>query len=128
MHLLTTTLADACSAVGRWPQQGLLLIVRGYRLLLKPWLGNACRFEPTCSAYGLEALQRHGALKGSALTAGRILRCQPWCDGGHDPVPDRFSLPGAGLFSRLGLHGDGASGDSRSRHRHEDIPKTRNLP
>ena len=48
-----------------------MLLVRGYRLLLKPWLGNACRFEPTCSAYALEALQRHGALAGSYLAGGR---------------------------------------------------------
>lgn len=80
-----------------WPQQGLMLLVRGYRLLLKPWLGNACRFEPTCSAYTLEALQRHGALNGSALGVWRLLRCHPWCDGGHDPVPENLS----GLFTHL---------------------------
>ena len=74
-------------------------LVRAYRLLLKPWLGNACRFEPTCSAYALQALQQHGALAGSALAAGRILRCQPWCDGGCDPVPARPPR----LFTRLGL-------------------------
>ena len=65
----------------------LIALVRAYRLLLSPWLGNACRFEPTCSAYALEALDRHGAAAGSALTIGRIARCQPWCRGGHDPVP-----------------------------------------
>jgi putative membrane protein insertion efficiency factor len=77
-------------------------LVHAYRLLLKPWLGNACRFEPTCSAYALQALQRHGALKGSALTGGRLLRCHPWCHGGCDPVPENFApLRGAaGLFTR----------------------------
>ena len=69
------------------PQRLLIALVRGYRLLLKPWLGNACRFEPTCSAYALEALDRHGAAAGSYLAARRILRCHPWCDGGCDPVP-----------------------------------------
>ena len=64
------------------PRQGLLGVVRGYRLLLKPWLGNACRFEPTCSQYALTALERHGALAGGALAAGRLLRCHPWCPGG----------------------------------------------
>ncbi len=128
MHPVNNTLSDAYAALSRWPQQGLLLLVRGYRLLLKPWLGNACRFEPTCSAYSLEALQRHGALKGSVLTTGRILRCQPWCDGGHDAVPEHFSLPGAGLFGRLGLHGDDVRGESSSHRRGEDTPKTRNLP
>lgn len=72
-----------------WPQQLLSGLVRGYRLLLKPWVGNACRFEPSCSAYALTALQRHGALRGSALAGWRVLRCHPWCAGGHDPVPDR---------------------------------------
>jgi len=83
------------------PQRALMGLVRGYRLLLKPWLGNQCRFEPTCSQYALDALQRHGALRGSTLAAGRLLRCHPWCHGGCDPVPDRFTNPAAGLFSRL---------------------------
>ena len=70
------------------PRQGLLGVVRGYRLLLKPWLGNACRFEPTCSQYALTALERHGALAGGALAAGRLLRCHPFTPCGCDPVPD----------------------------------------
>jgi putative membrane protein insertion efficiency factor len=81
------------------PQRGLMTLVKGYRLLLQPWLGNACRFEPTCSAYALQALDRHGAVVGSVLAAGRVLRCSPWCDGGCDPVP--ANLPK--LFTRLGL-------------------------
>ena len=81
------------------PRMLLLTLVRGYRLLLKPWLGNACRFEPTCSQYALNALQRHGAAAGGTLTIGRLLRCHPWCEGGCDPVPSH--LPG--IFSRLGL-------------------------
>ena len=72
----------------------LIAMVRAYRYWLKPWLGNACRFEPTCSAYALQALQDHGAAKGTALAAGRLLRCHPWCAGGLDPVPQR-------LFTRL---------------------------
>ena len=80
-----------------WPRQALVLLVRGYRLLLSPWLGSACRFQPTCSAYALDALQRHGALAGSYLTLRRLGRCHPWCEGGCDPVPDRLSSP----FSRL---------------------------
>ena len=65
----------------------LIALVRGYRLLLSPWLGSACRFTPTCSVYALEALERHGALGGSYLATCRVLRCHPWCAGGHDPVP-----------------------------------------
>lgn len=70
-------------------QRLLMALVRGYRFFLKPWLGNACRFEPTCSQYALQALEQHGALKGVALTTGRLLRCHPWCAGGCDPVPPR---------------------------------------
>jgi putative membrane protein insertion efficiency factor len=102
------------------PRRALTGAVHTYRLLLKPWVGNACRFEPSCSAYALQALQRHGALGGSALTGWRILRCQPWCQGGCDPVPDHFPNPAAGLFTRLGLRGT-ATAD-------ETTPKTRNLP
>jgi putative membrane protein insertion efficiency factor len=79
------------------PRQALIALVRGYRFALKPWLGSACRFEPTCSAYALQALQAHGACAGSTLTAARLLRCHPWCDGGHDPVPAHAPR----LFTRL---------------------------
>lgn len=70
-----------------WPQKVLVALVRAYRFVLSPWLGSACRFAPTCSAYALEALERHGAVLGSGLTLGRIARCHPWCAGGIDPVP-----------------------------------------
>lgn len=80
-----------------WPRRFLLTLVKGYRLLLSPWLGSGCRFEPTCSAYALQALERHGAAAGSYLTLRRLARCHPWCEGGCDPVPDQ---PPA-LFGRL---------------------------
>jgi putative membrane protein insertion efficiency factor len=70
------------------PQRLLIALVRAYRLLLSPWLGSSCRFEPTCSAYALQALQGHGATAGTYLTLRRLARCQPFCAGGHDPVPD----------------------------------------
>lgn len=79
------------------PRRGLIGLVRAYRLLLSPWLGSSCRFEPTCSAYALQALQTHGAAAGTYLSAARVLRCHPWCRGGLDPVPD--AAPG--LFRRL---------------------------
>lgn len=67
----------------------LIGIVKAYRLLLSPWLGSSCRFEPTCSRYAIEALERHGAGAGTYLTLRRLVRCQPWCEGGCDPVPDQ---------------------------------------
>lgn len=72
-----------------WPRRALVGLVRVYRLLLSPWLGNSCRFEPSCSAYAIEALNQHGALVGTGLTTVRLLRCHPWCTPGHDPVPER---------------------------------------
>ena len=72
----------------------LMALVKGYRLLLSPWLGSSCRFTPTCSAYSLQALERHGAAGGTYLTLSRLVRCHPWCAGGHDPVPDRLRPPG----------------------------------
>jgi putative membrane protein insertion efficiency factor len=87
--------------IAKAPRQALTGLVQAYRLLLKPWVGNVCRFEPSCSAYALQALQKHGAARGSVLGTARILRCHPGCDGGHDPVPDTFRFPGTGLFTRL---------------------------
>jgi hypothetical protein len=77
----------------------LITLVRGYRLLLRPWIGNACRFEPTCSAYALQALQDHGSAAGSYLTVARLVRCQPWCTGGCDPVPEVAPRLFSGLFA-----------------------------
>jgi putative membrane protein insertion efficiency factor len=72
---------------------GLALLVHGYRLLLRPLIGNRCRFEPTCSTYALEALHCHGAAAGSYLAVRRLMRCHPWCEAGFDPVPaERPSL------------------------------------
>ena len=78
-------------------QRLLIALVRAYRLLLSPSIGSACRFEPTCSAYSLQALQKHGAGWGSYLTLSRLVRCHPWCAGGHDPVPEEAPR----LFTRL---------------------------
>lgn len=65
----------------------LIALIRGYQYLISPWLGANCRFQPTCSAYGLEAIRRHGAIRGAWLTARRIGRCHPWHEPGYDPVP-----------------------------------------
>jgi putative membrane protein insertion efficiency factor len=63
------------------------LPVRAYRIVFSPWVGFNCRYQPTCSAYALEALEKHGALKGSYLAARRIGRCHPFGSTGYDPVP-----------------------------------------
>ncbi len=67
----------------------LALPVRFYRLVLSPLLGHSCRFQPSCSAYALEALEIHGALRGGWLALRRILRCHPFGGAGFDPVPPR---------------------------------------
>ncbi|MEL6328056.1 MAG: membrane protein insertion efficiency factor YidD [Planctomycetota bacterium] len=65
----------------------MVAVIRLYRLVLSPLLGGHCRFEPTCSCYALEAYRLHGPIRGTRLTVQRILRCQPLCKGGYDPVP-----------------------------------------
>lgn len=69
----------------------VLGVVHAYRALLAPMLGQRCRFYPSCSAYAVEAVRTHGAVKGSALALWRILRCSPLSSGGLDPVPARHS-------------------------------------
>lgn len=66
----------------------LIKFIRGYQLLISPFLAPSCRFEPTCSHYALEALRKHGSWRGSWLALKRIGRCHPFCEGGYDPVPE----------------------------------------
>ncbi|CDL86633.1 membrane protein insertion efficiency factor YidD [Xenorhabdus cabanillasii] len=67
----------------------LITLIRGYQLVISPLLGPRCRFNPTCSQYGIEALRRFGMIKGSWLTVKRVLKCHPLHEGGDDPVPPR---------------------------------------
>jgi hypothetical protein len=83
------------------PRRVLLGLVKAYRLLIGPALGPGCRFEPSCSAYALQALEQHGALSGTYLTLHRLVRCQPWCQGGHDPVPESAPRLFRALFSNF---------------------------
>ena len=96
--------------------KSLCLMVRGYRLVISPVFvalfgptGLGCRYEPTCSAYALDSLQKHGALRGCWLTLCRLARCHPWGDCGHDPVPepDQFSWTGRGAGCRC-RHSEGS--------------------
>ena len=67
--------------------------IKLYQLFISPFIGNRCRFHPSCSTYALEAVTEHGAIKGSILSIKRISRCHPWSDGGYDPVPDTVDNP-----------------------------------
>lgn len=75
----------------------LMALVRAYQLVLSPWLQTGCRYQPSCSNYGMQALVKHGAIAGTYLAAARVLRCHPFCAGGHDPVPAQAP----GLFRRF---------------------------
>jgi putative membrane protein insertion efficiency factor len=81
----------ALRLVGRGLNALLLGLVHVYRWVIGPALPRSCRFEPSCSTYALEALRRHGPLRGLLLTIWRLLRCHPFCKGGHDPVPPERS-------------------------------------
>jgi uncharacterized protein len=77
-------------ADGRWRDvagRALIALLRGYRVLLAPLLPRACRYFPSCSAFAIEAVERHGPMRGLRLAVGRVARCHPWHEGGYDPVP-----------------------------------------
>ena len=67
-----------------WPA---LMLIKFYKAFLSPYMGRSCRFQPTCSTYTYEAIQKYGILKGGWLGLKRILRCHPWGGSGYDPVP-----------------------------------------
>ncbi|MBA3233761.1 MAG: membrane protein insertion efficiency factor YidD [Propionibacteriales bacterium] len=69
----------------------LIRFLRAYRLLISPLYGQVCRYDPSCSAYALGAVETHGALRGSWLAVRRVARCHPWEAGGYDPVPTSFA-------------------------------------
>jgi len=67
----------------------LIGMIRVYQRAISPWLGAHCRFQPTCSQYAIEALRKRGVIVGAALAVWRVLRCNPFCKAGYDPVPER---------------------------------------
>lgn len=73
-------------------KRALLAAIAAYRRLLSPFLGPRCRYEPSCSAYAAQSVERFGAVRGLLLACWRLLRCNPFSHGGFDPVPDRFTL------------------------------------
>ena len=68
----------------------LILLIRGYQLIISPMLGSNCRFIPTCSEYALESLKTYGLIKGTYLTIKRIGKCHPWGSNGYDPIPTKM--------------------------------------
>ncbi|MEG3974241.1 membrane protein insertion efficiency factor YidD [Microcoleus sp. herbarium8] len=64
-------------------------LIRSYKMVISPYLPNACRFQPTCSQYAIEAIEKFGAVRGSSMAIKRILRCHPFHPGGYDPVPPK---------------------------------------
>ena len=88
----------------------LVALIRFYQVAISPWTPAACRFQPTCSSYALEAIERHGALRGGWLALRRIGRCHPWGGQGYDPVP----LVGAGEESKA------PAGEDGRNHTHDD--------
>lgn len=70
-----------------WPRLALISLLRAYKRYLSPLLPPSCRFTPTCAEYAIEAVNKYGIFKGSLLSCWRLLRCNPFCRGGYDPVP-----------------------------------------
>ncbi|WP_240645749.1 membrane protein insertion efficiency factor YidD [Georgenia sp. SYP-B2076] len=95
-------------------------LVRAYQLVVSPWLPRTCKYYPSCSAYAVTALRRHGLLKGAALGAWRLLRCNPWSKGGVDHVPPRGHWSNRDLAA---AKADDASGSAAPT----DVGKTRTL-
>jgi len=80
-------LLKSMNRIARLPAKFLILLIRLYQVTLSPYLGKSCRYVPTCSNYGIEAIGKYGFFKGGWLTFKRILSCNPWGGSGYDPVP-----------------------------------------
>lgn len=83
----------------------LLALLRAYQYLLSPWIGGSCRFWPTCSEYSREAIETHGAARGTYMTIARLARCHPYGAGGVDPVPASFRWRCWCADDRVAAHG-----------------------
>ncbi len=95
---MTRVRAVARAAV-RVPALLLVIVLRGYQLVISPMLGPTCRYAPSCSSYAVTAIRQRGAVAGCWLAARRLLRCHPWAAGGWDPVPERHRAPSSGTPS-----------------------------
>lgn len=81
-----TILTRSLRSIARAPRYGVLFLISAYKAIISPMLPPSCRFQPTCSEYAYEAISRYGIIKGGRLAIWRILRCNPFCRGGYDPV------------------------------------------
>jgi len=81
------TVATLARGVLRLPQYAVMGLIKVYQLVVSPLVGPSCKYYPTCSSYGLQAVRTHGAVVGSVMAAWRVLRCNPWSNGGVDEVP-----------------------------------------
>jgi uncharacterized protein len=84
----------AVGGTGRTVARGLIFLIELYRHMISPLRPASCRFMPTCSQYAVDALNEYGAIRGSWLTATRLLKCGPWHPGGWDPIPERHTCQG----------------------------------
>lgn len=98
----------------------LLALVRGYRYLISPWLGNHCRFVPSCSEYAETAIREHGPARGSWLAAKRLGRCHPWHPGGLDPVPPAAGCCAAAADQTREPAAESAAGTGPADHPHPE--------
>ena len=118
-------MTHATEAISRAPRLAVMGLIRGYQQVISPITGPTCKYYPSCSHYGLEAVREHGALVGGALATWRVLRCNPWSNGGVDDVPAR----GERLF-RLHRNNDdfsqAAAGAATDRER--ELALTQGLP
>ena len=113
--------------LGLWARLGnapFVLLIRVYRVTLSPFIGGQCRYEPTCSRYGLDAYRLYGPIRGTRMTLGRVLRCHPFTKGGYDPVPIPDDVrPKAGEGTGVSVYapsaGTGATGDQTAWDRKE---------
>ena len=85
--MLHVKLKKLLKSVIKLPAKGLILLIRIYQVTLSPFIGRSCRYTPTCSNYGIEAINEYGFFKGGWLTVKRVLSCNPWGGSGYDPVP-----------------------------------------
>ena len=79
--------------IKRYTRKAVIAPIKLYQFAISPYLGNRCRFYPSCSHYAEEAISTHGVFRGGLMALFRILRCQPFCKGGHDPVPGKLKRP-----------------------------------